>query len=147
MKIVGINLKFICLFVLLPMIETKKIISMLKNILLLGLGGALGSVSRYLLTYMSELWAISGEWAILFANVLGSFLIGVLIVVSGGGTYLFAAVGFCGGFTTFSTFSAQALQLFQSGQRVIGFCYVLGSVALSLTAVSFGMYCGEKLFK
>lgn len=64
----------------------------------------------------------------------------MLIAVSGGGTYLFAAVGFCGSFTTFSTFSAQALQLFQSGQRVMGLCYVLGSVALFLIAVAFGVY-------
>lgn len=59
--------------------KLEKIAVMLKNILLVGLGGALGSMARYLLTYVSAQWAISGEWAILLANVLGSFLIGMLI--------------------------------------------------------------------
>lgn len=120
---------------------------MLKNLILIGLGGALGSISRYLLTYASAQLAISSEWATLLANVLGSFLIGLLIAASGNGMYLFAAIGFCGGFTTFSTFSAQAIQLLQSGQRFLAISYISISLILSITAVWAGLYFGSKLLK
>ena len=120
---------------------------MLKKILLIGAGGALGSIFRYLITYASTLLAISSEWATLLVNVLGSFLVGMLITMSGNGVYLFAAVGFCGGFTTFSTFSAQTLQLLQSEQRILAIFYILASLTLSVMAVWAGLYCGNKFLK
>ena len=80
---------------------------MIKNILLVGAGGALGSVARYLLTYILTQLAICSEIATFAINVVGSFAIGMAISALGNMGYLFAAVGFCGGFTTFSTFFAK----------------------------------------
>ena len=119
----------------------------MKELLLVGAGGALGSMARYLVSMLFVNLAICGEWAILAVNVVGSFLIGVLMPLAGSCGYLFMAVGFCGGFTTFSTFSAQALQLLQGGQRMAAVCYITVSVAVSLLSVLLGIYCGGKFFK
>ena len=120
---------------------------MLKNILLIALGGALGSLVRYLMSYFASLIGASNELSILLVNIIGSFLIGLLIVFAGSKFYLFAAIGFCGGFTTFSTFSLQTLQLFQSGQRIMAVFYVLVSVVMSILFVFLGMYLGQKMLK
>ena len=120
---------------------------MIRNLLLVGAGGALGSVARYMLTILLAHFAICGEIAILLANVIGSFLIGLLIPMLSNGNYLFAVVGVCGGFTTFSTFSSQALNLFQNGERLIAMAYMIASVVISLLAVLLGMYVAGKLVK
>lgn len=120
---------------------------MLRNILLVGAGGALGSVARYLLTLLFARLTWGGEAAILAANVLGSFLIGVAAPAAGGGAWLFAAVGFCGGFTTFSTFSSQTLALLQSGRLAAAAAYVGASVVAGVAAAFAGVYCGGRLFR
>ena len=119
----------------------------MKELLLVGAGGALGSMARYLVTLLFASLAVCSEWAILAVNVIGSFLIGMLVPLAGSCGYVFLAVGFCGGFTTFSTFSAQTLQLLQGGQRVAAVCYVVASVLFSLLSVLLGIYCGGKFFK
>ena len=120
---------------------------MIKNILLVGAGGALGSVARYLLTYILTQLAICSEIATVAVNVVGSFAIGMAISTLGNMGYLFAAVGFCGGFTTFSTFSLQALQLLQTGQRLQAFTYIAASVVICILATFLGIYCAEKWIK
>ena len=120
---------------------------MIKSLLLVGAGGALGSIARYLLTLLLAYFAICGEWAILLVNVVGSFLIGLSIPLLSNGSYLFAVVGFCGGFTTFSTFSSQALSLFQSGARLQATAYILASVVVSILSVLLGIYLAGKFFK
>ena len=120
---------------------------MIKNVLFVATGGALGSVARYLLTTLFAYFALCGEWAILLANVLGSFLIGLSIPTLSNSAYLFAAVGFCGGFTTFSTFSSQTLQLFQSGERFTAMVYMIVSVLASVLSVMFGIYFADRFIK
>ena len=120
---------------------------MIKNILLVGTGGALGSIARYLITCIFTHLAICSELATLSINILGSFIIGLLIPASSNTLYLLAAVGFCGGFTTFSTFSAQALQMLQNGQRISSIIYILASVLISIAFVFMGFYLSEKYFK
>lgn len=120
---------------------------MIKEFILVGFGGALGSMSRYALTLLAACLSIASEWATFAANLIGSFLIGILIAASKGDIYLFAAIGFCGGFTTFSTFSAQAMQLLQQGQRLPGIVYILASVACALVFTGLGLYLGGKIFK
>ena len=120
---------------------------MIKNILLVGAGGALGSIARYTVTLLFTYFAICSEWAILAINIIGSFLIGLLFPMQGNCGYLFMAVGFCGGFTTFSTFSAQALNLFQTGQRTIAILYIAASISMSIISVLLGIYCADKLIK
>ena len=120
---------------------------MIKNILLVGTGGALGSIVRYLITCIFTHFAICSELATLSINILGSFIIGLLIPASSNTLYLLAAVGFCGGFTTFSTFSAQALQMLQNGQRISSIIYIIASVLISIAFVFMGFYLSEKYFK
>jgi CrcB protein len=103
---------------------------------LIALGGAAGSVLRYLM--VSAIGAPLGTTAV---NVLGSFVIGVLFILIGSreGWHLFLMTGVLGGFTTFSAFSLDALKLVQSGQTLQAAVYILGSVALSLVAVALGV--------
>ena len=122
-------------------------VKMIKSLLLVGAGGALGSIVRYAVSLLFAHFAISSHWATLLVNVVGSFLIGLLLTVLSNGAYLFAVVGFCGGFTTFSTFSSQVLQLFQSGERVTAVAYMALSVVVSIMMVLAGMYVAGKLVK
>ncbi|MBQ5902882.1 MAG: CrcB family protein [Alistipes sp.] len=121
--------------------------STLRDLLLVALGGALGSMARYGLSLMASLLSVSGLWATLTANGLGSLLIGMSFALLKGDAYLLAAVGFCGGFTTFSTFSLQSVELLQSGQEGLAALYIVGSLALSMGCVVMGLYCAKSLVK
>ena len=116
---------------------------MIKSLLLVGAGGALGSVARYAVSMLFT----HSHWATLVVNVIGSFLIGFAIPLLSNGAYLFAVVGFCGGFTTFSTFSSQALQLFQAGERLTAAAYVVASLVVSVLMVLLGMFLAGKFVK
>ena len=120
---------------------------MLRDFLLVGVGGAFGSMARYGLTLLASYTSIASEMATMVANAGGSFLIGIIIALSKGDWYLLAAVGFCGGFTTFSTFSAQALQLLQSGHRLLGMTYILTSAIVCILMTWVGTSLTEKLIK
>ena len=122
-------------------------VKMIKSLLLVGAGGALGSIARYAVSMLFAHFAIGSHWTTLLVNVVGSLLIGLLLTVLSNGAYLFAVVGFCGGFTTFSTFSSQALQLFQSGERMTAVAYMALSVVVSIMMVLLGMYVAGKLVK
>lgn len=111
------------------------------------LGGALGSVFRYMLSNMVARFA--GEampWGTLLVNVLGSFVIGwfAIATTSGGRVAAspefrtFVMVGVCGGFTTFSSFSLQTLALFEDGEPLRAGANILLSVALCLASVWLG---------
>lgn len=105
-------------------------------------GGALGAVLRYGAT----LW-IRAPLGVLCVNVLGSFLIGLAFVLltQGRGAHAFIVVGTLGGFTTFSSFSLDALRLFEAGQIALAGAYVMGTVVLCLAAVALGVMFGRAL--
>lgn len=119
---------------------------MIKNILLVGLGGAVGSVMRYLTTVLVQKHYGSVFPAATFtANLIGCFLIGVLMswleknnVLNGPLKWLLVT-GFCGGYTTFSTFALENIQLMQNQQTLWALTYSIGSVVLGVTAVWLGM--------
>lgn len=111
------------------------------------LGGALGSVARVL---VGLALTTRFPWATLLVNVSGSLLIGWLIIRIGPGETVSAATlrnllvaGFCGGYTTFSTFSWQTLDQMQKGQWAAAGANVLLSVFLSLVAVWLGFRLGR----
>ena len=108
---------------------------MSQTLPLIALGGALGSVLRYLLVA-----GIGAPWGTAAVNVLGSFTIGALFVLldARAGWQLFLMTGLLGGFTTFSAFSLDTLKLWEAGQPVQAAGYVLASVLLSLAAVAAG---------
>ena len=116
---------------------------MIVTVIYVALGGALGSVLRVLLGTTA-----SFPFGTLWVNILGSFLIGAAWVSGldkSSGIYPFFILGILGGFTTFSTFSLDALKLTQAGQPVAAASYVLGSVALSLLAVGLGAWVAGQL--
>lgn len=120
---------------------------MIRELLLVGVGGALGSMARYGLTLAATHLAVASEWGTFVTNALGSLLIGIIIAMSRGDWYLLCAVGFCGGFTTFSTFSAQALTLLQTGSRTMGFVYIFVSLIGCILMTWLGIFLAGKLFK
>lgn len=108
---------------------------MIQTLSLVALGGAAGSVLRYL-----TVAAVGTPLGTLLVNVVGSFVIGILFVMLAGRgmlSLLFMA-GLLGGFTTFSAFSLDALKLWQAGQGAQALLYVGASVILSLLAVALG---------
>jgi CrcB protein len=115
---------------------------MSQTLSFIALGGALGSVLRYLMVA-----AIGAPWGVAAVNVLGSFLIGALFVLldARAGWQLFLMTGVLGGFTTFSAFSLDTLKLFEQGQPGQAAVYVLASVALSLIAVALGVAIARSL--
>jgi CrcB protein len=113
------------------------------NVLLVAAGGAMGAVARYgVVQLASKFFAFPvGTMAV---NILGSLLIGVLMAkLQNDAAKLLLVTGVLGGFTTFSAFSWDVLQLVQREQWGLAAAYILGSVLLSLLAV----YCGYSLFK
>lgn len=120
---------------------------MVRDFLLVGIGGAMGSMTRYAITLLTSYFSIVSEIGTLTANALGSLLIGIIIALSKGDMYLLGAVGFCGGFTTFSTFSSQALQLIQNGQRTMGIAYIIASLCVCILMTWIGILFAEKFIK
>lgn len=105
----------------------------------------MGAVSRFLLT--TALAGRLGNFPLgtLAANFFGSFLMGLLVGVLAGrfeSIRLFVAVGFLGGFTTFSSFSAETLALIQNGQIFAATANVIVSVAAGLLACALGFKIG-----
>ena len=118
---------------------------MLKNILLVGLGGAAGSILRYLATILGQAVNWSSWVATLSVNAIGSFLIGLLMSTCVSGDWrLMLVVGLCGGFTTYSTFSAQSLEMLRSGNFLGSIAYILGTLLLCLVCVWAGVFVGNK---
>jgi fluoride exporter len=115
--------------------------------ILVATGGALGALMRYAAVLAAAKLAPGFLFATMLVNILGSFLIGLvmarLTTLYAEPLKLFLAVGVLGGFTTFSAFSWEALQMLQRGQLVMAAVYVLGSVGLSLIAVYAGFVLGR----
>lgn len=120
---------------------------MTRAIILIGIGGGIGSILRYFTTvYVMK--NISGlyPWGTFAVNILGCLLIGILLgffersaLANPDLKFLFIT-GFCGGYTTFSTFATENVNLFQSGNTLTAFAYIAASVLVSLLAVWAGMY-------
>ena len=117
----------------------------MKHLLLVGLGGFIGSVARFLVSKLNLSWHFfSIPMGTLTVNVLGSFIIGILVGISAKSDLIstdlrvFLMVGFCGGFTTFSSFSSENLMLMQNGQVFTLLIYTSLSILLGFLAVYLG---------
>ena len=116
----------------------------MKELLLVCIGSFFGGGARYLIGKAIQLWvAVSFPWGTMTVNVVGCFLIGLLSGMSLGGhisptTKIVLVSGFCGGFTTFSTFMNENLLLGRNGDILIACLYTLISISLGLFVVVLG---------
>lgn len=111
------------------------------NCVIVGIGGFIGSVCRYLLSMIPISEQTQFPIKTFCINVAGAFLIGVIVAVSQKHStidprlLLFLKVGVCGGFTTFSTFALETFDLIKAGSAVTAVLYIVLSVVLSVAAV------------
>ena len=117
-----------------------------RSIFLVGLGGLLGSVARYAVAIaFAGQFATGFPFATLAVNIAGCFLIGVIFALGDRGNILspewriFLTTGFCGGFTTFSTFSYESLRLLEDGEYLYLGANVVVSVVVGLAATYLGI--------
>jgi len=118
---------------------------MLKILLIIGTGSVLGGVSRFLTSrYIQNNFISAFPYGTFVVNILGCFLIGLIYGLSEKGNIIsaewrmFLTVGFCGGFTTFSTFANENISLLRDGDFFYFALYTGLSVFLGLMAVYFG---------
>ena len=120
---------------------------MITNCLAVGAGGFIGSIFRYLIGLIPALSKHTIPFQTLFVNVLGAVFIGMIVQSAetsnfiSGPMLLFLKVGICGGFTTFSTFSLEALGFLEKGD---GFLFAVYA-ALSLILCIAGVFLGKSL--
>jgi CrcB protein len=124
---------------------------MLATLAQVALGGAIGASARYLTGVAAvRLMGHGFPWGTLTVNVVGSFLMGVLVVALAhlGGTRFapLLMTGMLGGFTTFSAFSLDAVTLYERGQLGLAATYVTASVILSLAALFAGLLAARAAF-
>lgn len=119
----------------------------MKLYLIIGLGGFLGSVARYALSqtmYSYSLWQF--PWGTFLCNVIGCLFIGIIyslaerFAVLTSEWRLFLTVGFCGGFTTFSTFANEGFSFIRNGQWLSLSIYASLSVAVGIAMVALGYF-------
>ena len=118
--------------------------------MLIGAGGFLGSVMRYGSNHlMIKLFETTHPIGTFFVNILGSFIIGLVLGIFENGASvshnwkLFLAVGFCGGFTTFSSFALENFNFLQSNQFGLSLMYMSVSLIIGLAAVYFGFWIAK----
>jgi CrcB protein len=117
----------------------------MRQLLLVGFGGFIGSIARYGVSKLNLYWHfLSIPIGTLTVNVLGSLIIGFILGISqkseilSSDMRLFLMVGVCGGFTTFSSFTNENLILLQNGQFLSSIIYTVSSIILGFTAVYLG---------
>jgi CrcB protein len=126
----------------------------MQNYLWIAIGGALGTVARYWCSgVVARLIGETFPWGTLIVNVLGSFVIGFFATITApDGRWLvgtiprqFVMVGICGGYTTFSSFSLQTLNLMEDGEWLYAVLNITSSVVLCLVAVWLGHILASNL--
>lgn len=125
----------------------------MKEIILVFLGGGIGSALRYLVSKASTNWLMHHPFpfATFAVNIIGCFLIGIFLTLPEKFEWftieyrLFLATGICGGFTTFSTFSYENYALIKEGDYFYFVGYTILSFAIGLTATFLGIYLTKKI--
>ena len=124
---------------------------MIKNVLLVFIGGGLGSVCRYLISDINYFKKFLFPYPTLLTNLLGCFLIGLALGWSiknsniDSSLVILFTVGFCGGFTTFSSFSQENLTLINNNQLTYLFFYVFSSILVGIFSVFLGLKISKYL--
>jgi CrcB protein len=123
----------------------------MKNFLLVFLGGGLGSALRYLISKTLNPYINSFFLGTFGVNMIGCLLIGFILGLSAkysslnNTTVLFLTVGFCGGFTTFSSFALENYGMLREGQFLSFLLYTFGSILIGILAVAAGLWLVRSL--
>lgn len=119
---------------------------MIKLVLLAGAGGFLGTVARFLTSrFFAVYYPSTFPYGTFIVNIVGCFLIGLIFGIAEKGSFmsaewrLFLTIGFCGGFTTFSAFAAENLNMLRDSDFFHFFLYTGGSILIGLLATYAGL--------
>ena len=119
----------------------------MKQLLLIGLGGFIGSIARYLVSKLNITWQFYNiPMGTLIVNIVGGLLIGFISgllvhnILTGQNVKLFLITGVCGGFTTFSAFAYENVQLIQEGYNATAIIYIVSSNLFSILAALAGLW-------
>ncbi|UHS56541.1 fluoride efflux transporter CrcB [Agrobacterium vaccinii] len=123
------------------------------NIALVAIGGAIGSVARYLVGIWGvKLMGPNFPWGTITVNVVGAFFIGLMVEVvarrfdASSEVRVFIVTGILGGFTTWSSFTLDTVVLFERGDLGLAAVYLLASLVVSFAAIFAGLALGRALF-
>ena len=123
----------------------------MKSFLLVFLGGGLGSGIRYLITIFMSQYSKVLPFGTFTVNMVGCLLIGLILGYAqkentlNSNQTLLLATGFCGGFTTFSAFANENLELIKNGELLYFFIYIAGSIFFSIISIFIGFYIVKAL--
>ena len=124
----------------------------MKQLLLIGLGGFIGSIARYLVSKLNITWQFYNiPMGTLIVNIVGGLLIGFISgllvhnILTGQNVKLFLITGVCGGFTTFSAFAYENVQLIQEGYNATAIIYIVSSILFSILAVLAGLWFSKMI--
>ena len=119
---------------------------------MISLGGILGANARYLLAnWAAQRLGAGFPYGTFIINISGAFVLGLFMAFLQDRAFihshyrLFFATGFCGAYTTFSTFTYESLRLFQDGSFLMGFTNIIGSVVIGMLGVSLGFVLGRMI--
>ncbi len=123
-----------------------------EKIIWISLGAIVGANARYFLgTWAADRWGSSFPYGTLLINLTGSLILGIFLTFAtqrglvDPRLRLIVAVGFCGGYTTFSTYTYESISLMLAGSWLAGMLNLVGSAALGLGAVGLGIWIGRAL--
>ncbi len=123
----------------------------MKQLFLVFLGGGIGSMLRYLISKNLNPYFQSFFLGTFTVNIVGCLLIGIVLglslkndVLSQNQTLLLST-GFCGGFTTFSTFAFEKHSLLRAGELMNFSIYMIASIAIGVIAIAFGLWVSKLL--
>lgn len=130
--------------------QSHTVFSLMQHLILVFIGSGLGGCTRYLLGKWVQAQMLGNfPWGTLCVNMMAclvlGFVMGILNKASAwqASALLLLASGFCGGFSTFSTFSFETLQLLEQKQYLDAFINIMASVSVCIVSVFLGLYCGK----